>query len=149
MREKRMNFIKKSLLVMALAGAASVALAAEVQKVGVATASGEAVEITTADDGSYVVVVGGKTLAGAEAANFLAQEGITITVSPTGTIMGVDTKQGASVKSAPTFVATKATSTTQNAPISTNALPSITAASSATVDTSIPLTSRHERDISK
>lgn len=100
-----MKFITKSLLALALSGAVSMALAAEVQKVSVATASGQDAEITTQDDGTLAVSVGGQVLTGDAATAFLTKEGVGLSVSPTGMIMGVNFANGGRVTQKPVTVA--------------------------------------------
>lgn len=101
-----MNFYTKTLMAaVALSALTGTAAAADVQTMAVKTGAGQDVAITTQEDGSIVVVNGGETLTGANAANWLQQQGVVLTVSPTGTVLGLDFKNGnGAVTQKPAFV---------------------------------------------
>lgn len=100
-----MNFYTKTLLAAAMAVAVGAAAAADVQTVAVKTGAGQDIRIATQDDGTLVVTDGAKTLGGDEAAAFLQNQGVALTVSPTGTVLGLSFKENAGVVTQkPTFV---------------------------------------------
>ena len=111
-----MNFYTKTLLAVACAAAMGAAAAADVQTVAVKTGAGQDVRITTQDDGTLVVTDGTQTLSGTEAAAFLEAQGVMITVSSTGTILGLTFKDNAgTVTQKPEFVK-GTTETVESAP---------------------------------
>lgn len=101
-----MNFYIKTLMAaVALSALTGTAAAADVQTMAVKTGAGQDVAITTQEDGSIVVVNGSETLTGANATNWLQQQGVVLTVSPTGTVLGLDFKNGnGAVTQKPAFV---------------------------------------------
>ena len=100
-----MNFYTKTLLTAAMAAVMGAAVAADVQTVAVKTGAGQDIRIATQDDGTLVVTDGTQTLSGTEAAVFLEAQGVVITVSSTGTILGLTFKDNAgTVTQKPEFV---------------------------------------------
>ena len=111
-----MNFYTKTLLTAAMAAVMGAAVAADVQTVVVKTGAGQDIRITTQDDGTLVVTDGTQTLSGTEAVAFLEAQGVVITVSSTGTILGLTFKDNAgTVTQKPEFVK-GTTETVESAP---------------------------------
>ncbi len=111
-----MKLSTKSLVAVAIAAAMGAAVAADVQTVSVKTGAGQDISITTQDDGTLVVFDGQNTLTGAAAASFLQQQGVTLTVSSTGVIMGLSFADGAgTVTAKPSFVSATAQATAEAA----------------------------------
>lgn len=111
-----MKLFTKSIMAVALSAVMGVAMAADVQKVSVKTGSGKDVTIVTQDDGTLAVFDGQNTLTGAAATSFLQSEGVTVTVSPTGVVMGLSFADGAgTVTEKPVFVSSEAQATAEAA----------------------------------
>ena len=110
-----MNFYTKTLMaVAALSAFVGTAVAADVQTVGVKTDAGQDIRITTQDDGTFVVTNGKETFAGADAANLLEEQGVKLSVSSTGTVLGLDFKNGnGAVTQKPQFVKSTTTAVTK------------------------------------
>ena len=111
-----MKLSTKSLVAALVAAAMGAAVAADVQTVSVKTGAGQDISITTQDDGTLVVFDGQNTLTGAAAASFLQSQGVTLTVSSTGVIMGLSFADGAgTVTAKPSFVSATAQATAEAA----------------------------------
>ena len=136
-----MKLSTKSLVAVAIAAAMGAAVAADVQTVSVKTGAGQDISITTQDDGTLVVFDGQNTLTGAAAASFLQSQGVTLTVSSTGVIMGLSFADGAgTVTAKPSFVSATAQATAEAAS-SSEAAAAADASSEATSSTAAASTS--------
>ncbi len=131
-----MKLFTKSLVAALVAAAMGAAVAAEVQTVSVKTGAGQDISITTQDDGTLVVFDGQNTLTGAAAASFLQSQGVTLTVSSTGVIMGLSFADGAgTVTAKPAFVSATAQATAEAASSSEAAAAEASSDSSSTAST--------------
>ena len=128
-----MKLFTKSLVAALVAAAMGAAVAADVQTVSVKTGAGQDISITTQDDGTLVVFDGQNTLTGAAAASFLQSQGVTLTVSSTGVIMGLSFADGAgTVTAKPSFVSATAQATAEAASSSEAAADASSEATSST-----------------